>query len=50
MKISFIKPRLIALLGISLFAVSCSVKGELEDIAEELEETNNDAKIEQVVE
>lgn len=48
MKFSFNKPRLIALLGISLFAVSCSVKGELTDLAEELEDTNDDAKVEQV--
>ena len=48
MKISLNKPKMMALVAISLFAVSCSVKGELEDLAEELEE-NNDAKIEQVV-
>lgn len=50
MKNLFNKTRLIALFAISLFAVSCSVKSDLEDIAEELEETNNDAKTEQVVE
>ena len=45
MKTQFNKPRLIA-----LFAVSCSVKGDLEDLAEELEKTNDNAKTEQVVE
>ncbi len=48
MKISFKSARLIALFAVSLFAVSCSVKGELEDLAEELDENNNDAKVEQV--
>jgi len=48
MKTLLNKPRLIALFAISLFAVSCSVKGELEDLAEELEDVNNDAKVEQV--
>jgi hypothetical protein len=47
MKISLRSTKLIALFAVSLFAVSCSVKGELEDLAEELEETN-DAKVEQV--
>lgn len=48
MKISFNKPKMLALFAISLFAVSCSVKGELEDIVEELEDTNTDAKVEQI--
>jgi hypothetical protein len=48
MKTLFTKPRLIALFAVSLFAVSCSVKGELEDLAEELEDVNNNAKVEQV--
>lgn len=48
MKNLFNKPRMFALLAVSLFAVSCSVKGELEDLAEELEETTNTAKVEQV--
>ncbi|MFS4468920.1 hypothetical protein [Maribacter sp. 2210JD10-5] len=48
MKRVFNTSKLIALFAISLFAVSCSVKGELEDIADEFEETNNDAKVEQV--
>jgi hypothetical protein len=39
MKISLNKPKMLALFAVSLFAVSCSVKGELEDIVEELEET-----------
>jgi len=48
MKISFNKPKMMALVAISLFAVSCSVKGELEDLAEELEDTTNNAKVEQI--
>jgi len=39
MKFSFNKPKMLALFAVSLFAVSCSVKGEIEDIVEELEET-----------
>ncbi len=39
MKISFSKPKMLALLAVSLFAVSCSVKGEIEDLVEEIEET-----------
>ena len=42
------KTRMIALFAISLFAVSCSVKGELEDLAEELEKEAENAKTEQV--
>lgn len=49
MKISFSKPKMIALFCISLFAVSCSVKGELQDLAEELDDTNNDSQTEQVI-
>ncbi|MFS4492597.1 hypothetical protein [Maribacter sp. 2308TA10-17] len=49
MKISFNKPKMMALVAISLFAVSCSVKGELEDLAEELEDTTTTAKVEQSV-
>ncbi len=48
MKTVFNKTRLIALFAISLFAVSCSVKGELEDLAEELENESENAKTEQV--
>ena len=48
MKTLFNKTRLIALFAVSLFAVSCSVKGELEDLAEELENETQNAKIEQV--
>jgi len=39
MKISFNKPKMMALVAVSLFAVSCSVKGELENLVEELDET-----------
>lgn len=50
MKKFILNPRLFALFFVSLFAVSCSVKGELEDLAEELEdEANKNAKTEQVV-
>ncbi len=48
MKTVFNKTRLIALFAVSLFAVSCSVKGELEDLAEELENESENAKTEQV--
>jgi hypothetical protein len=48
MKISFNKPKMMALVAVSLFAVSCSIKGELENLVEELDETT-DAKTEQVV-
>lgn len=48
MKNVFNKTKLIALFAVSLFAVSCSVKGELEDLAEELENENQSAKVEQV--
>ncbi|GAB5474626.1 MAG: hypothetical protein Mars2KO_27250 [Maribacter sp.] len=48
MKTLFNKTRLIALFAVSLFAVSCSVKGELEDLAEELENETQNAKTEQV--
>lgn len=48
MKFSFNKPKMLALFAVSLFAVSCSVKGEIEDTIEELEELNNDAQVEQV--
>jgi len=41
MKISLNKPKMMALVAISLFAVSCSVKGELKDAVEELEDLNN---------
>ncbi|WP_171036991.1 hypothetical protein [Maribacter algarum] len=43
MKISINKPKMLALFAVSLFAVSCSVKGEIEDIVEELEETTETA-------
>jgi hypothetical protein len=48
MRISFNKPKMMALVAVSLFAVSCSIKGELENLVEELDETT-DAKTEQVV-
>lgn len=43
MKISINKSKMLALFAVSLFAVSCSVKGEIEDIVEELEETTENA-------
>lgn len=46
MKISALKPKLLAVLGISLFALSCSVKGEIKDAVEELEDLTNDAQTE----
>jgi len=49
MKFSSLKPKLLAVLGISLFALSCSVKGELQDAVEELEELTNDAQTESSV-
>ena len=48
MKISLNKPKMMALVAISLFAVSCSVKGEIKDAVEELEDLQDDAKVEQV--
>ena len=48
MKNLFDKTRLTALFAVSLFAISCSVKGGLDDLAEELEDVNDDAKVAQV--
>lgn len=38
MKVVFNKTRLIALLAISLFAVSCSVESVVDDIVDDIEE------------
>lgn len=45
MKISLNKTKMMALVAVSLFAVSCSVKGEIEDIVEELEETTETTSV-----